>query len=56
MTVIVNDCDGPVQPYAEGVTVMSPVTGVVPGLVAMNPAMSPVPLATNPMDELLLVQ
>ena len=41
---------------ADGVTVIVAVTGAVPGLVALNDAILPVPLATNPIDGVLFVQ
>src|SRR3989442_1410907 len=55
-TVIVNVCDVPVHPLATGVTVIVAVTIVVPPFVAVNAAMSPVPLAANPILVVLFVQ
>ncbi len=39
----------------EGVTVIVAVTGAVVALVAVNEAISPVPLAARPIDVVLLV-
>lgn len=39
-----------------GVTVIVALTGAFPVLVAVNEAMSPVPLAANPMEVAVLVQ
>lgn len=39
-----------------GVTVIVAVTGVDPALVAVKPAMFPVPLAPRPIEVLLFVQ
>ena len=55
-TVIVNVLEVPVQPFADGVTVIVAVTGVLPVLIAAKEAMLPVPLAASPIDGLLLVQ
>ena len=46
----------PIQPFATGVTVIVDVTGAVPGLVAVNDAMSPFPFDARPVDVLLFVQ
>jgi hypothetical protein len=55
-TVIVKVRGVPVQPLAEGVTVMVATTGVLVLLVAVKEAMLPLPLAARPIDGLLLVQ
>ena len=55
LTVMVNVLDGPEQPSATGVTVTVATTGVVPLLTAVKEAISPVPLAANPIDMVLLV-
>jgi hypothetical protein len=56
LTVIVNVFAVPVQPAFEGVTVIVATTGAVPALVAVNEAISPVPLAARPIDVALFVQ
>ena len=56
VTVMVNVTGVPGQPPTVGVTVMVPVVGVVPGLVAVNEAMLPMPVIPSPMAGLLLVQ
>ena len=60
MTVIVKVVEVPSQiaePFVKrGVTVIVAVTGAVPVLTAVNEAISPVPLADNPMEGVLLVQ
>lgn len=59
LTVMVNVFDGPLQPtplLVFGVTVMVAVTGAVPVLIAVKEAMSPLPLAANPMLVLVFVQ
>jgi hypothetical protein len=56
LTVIVKVCTEPVHPLAVGVTVIVAVTEVVPGLVAVNAAMFPVPVAASPIEVLLLLQ
>ena len=56
LALIVNDCDGPVQPLAKGVTAKVAVTEVVPELIAVNAAIAPVPLEANPIAGRLLVQ
>jgi hypothetical protein len=43
----------PVQPLAEGVTVIVAVTGVLVLLVAVKEAMLPLPLAASPMEGVL---
>ena len=55
-TVMVNVRGVPVQPFADGVTVIVAVTGAVPVLVAVKLAILPVPLAPRPIVVLLLVQ
>ena len=55
-TVIVKFCDSPLQALADGVTVNTPVIGVVPLLVAVNESGLPEPDAPVPMDVLLLDQ
>jgi hypothetical protein len=44
------------QPFADGVTVINAVSGVVPVLTAVKDAISPKPLAGKPIDVLLLTQ
>ena len=55
-TVMVNVFEDPVQPFADGVTVIVATTAVVPLFVAVKEAILPVPLAANPMLVLSLVQ
>ena len=55
LTVMLNVLDGPVQPFADGVTVIVAVTGAFVVLVAANEAMLPVPFAARPIDVALLV-
>jgi hypothetical protein len=55
-TVIVNICGGPVQPFADGVTVIVAITGTVPVLIAVKAGIFPIPLAANPIEGLLFVQ
>jgi len=55
-TVIVKVFETPGQLLATGETVMVAVTGDELLLIAVNEGISPVPLAANPMDVLLLVQ
>lgn len=55
-TVMVKLMLGPVQPLAEGTTVMLPTMGVVPVLVAVKEGMFPLPPAPRPMAVLSLVQ
>jgi len=59
-TVMVNVVEAPVQVVApfvnEGVTVMVPLMGARPVLVAVNEAMLPVPLAARPIAVLEFVQ
>jgi len=56
LTVMVNVSPVPVQPFAEGVTVMVAVTAVLPVLVAVKDAMLPFPAAASPMEGVSLVQ
>jgi hypothetical protein len=59
LTVIVNAFDTPLQVaplLVTGVTVIVAVWAVVPLLMAVNEAMSPVPLAARPIEVLSLVQ
>jgi hypothetical protein len=55
-TVMVKVNGTPGHAFAEGVTVIVATTGVVPALVAVNEGISPVPLAANPIEGVLLVQ
>ena len=55
LTVIVNIWGVPEQPSAVGVTVMVAVIAVVPALVAVKAAISPVPLAAKPILGVLFV-
>lgn len=54
-TVMVKVEGIPVQPLAVGVIVMVATTGAVPGLVAVNTGILPVPLAARPIEGVLLV-
>ena len=56
LTVIVNENVGPVQPFAEGVTVIVATIGAVPALVATNDGIFPVPLGASPIEGALFVQ
>jgi hypothetical protein len=56
LTVIVNKSAGPVQPLADGVTIIVATSGAVPLLTAANEGTSPIPVAASPIDVLLLVQ
>lgn len=56
MTVIVNVCAAPAQPFAVGVTVIVPVRGAVVALPPRNDRMFPVPLAPNPIFVFVFVQ
>ena len=49
LTVIVNDFGIPVQPFANGVTVIVEKMGELPVLVAVNEGILPVPEACNPI-------
>ena len=55
-TVMVKVWAVPVQPLADGVTVMVAVTGVEPVLVAVKAFIFPLPLAASPMEVALFVQ
>jgi len=55
-TVIIYEEAVPVHPLTEGVTVIVALIGVVPGLVAVNEAIFPVPLEANPIAVLVFVQ
>ena len=59
LTVMVNVLDSPGQvtlPFTYcGVTVIVATTGVVLALIAVKDVISPVPLAPNPIDVVLLV-
>jgi hypothetical protein len=58
-TVMVKDEAVPLHvfPFVKaGVTVIVAVTGAVPAFVPVKDAISPVPLAANPIDGVLLVQ
>ena len=56
LTVIVNVIGAPVQPLADGVTVIVPLIAVVPALVATKLGMFPVPDAARPIAVLEFVQ
>src|SRR5690606_12613461 len=56
LTVMSNAFDGPLQPFASGVTVIVAVTGTLPGFNAVKPPISPLPLPANPILVLLFVQ
>jgi hypothetical protein len=56
LTVMVNVCGVPGQPFAVGVTVIVAVTGNAVALTALNAAMFPEPDAARPIDVVLLVQ
>ena len=45
----------PAQPFNVGVTVIVPLMGVVPVLVALKPGTLPLPLAAKPIPVLLFV-
>ena len=55
-TVIVKVTGVPLHPFADGVTVIVEVTGLVPVFVAVNTGIFPEPLAPRPMVVLLFVQ
>ena len=55
-TVIVNVCGVPVQPTADGVTVIVAVTGALVKLIAVKAAIFPLPVAARPIEVLLFVQ
>jgi len=54
-TVILYEEGVPVHPFAVGVTEIEAETGAEPVFIAVNEAMSPVPLDTSPMVVLELV-
>ena len=56
LTVMVKVWAVPVQPLADGVTVMVPVTGVEPVLAAVKAPIFPLPLPPSPMEVALFVQ
>jgi hypothetical protein len=56
LTVIVKFWLAPVQPDADGVTMMVPAMADVPAFVPMKDAILPVPDEASPMEVLLLVQ
>ena len=56
LTVMVKVDGTPGQPVDVGVTVIVPVIGAFVALVAVNEAISPVPLAAKPMAVLVFVQ
>ena len=56
LTVTVKLCGVPVQPLAEGFTVIVAVTGIVLLFTAVKSSMLPVPLAARPIDVSLFVQ
>lgn len=49
LTVITVTCEGPVHPFAVGITVILAVCTVVPALVAVKPPMLPDPDEASPM-------
>ena len=53
---MVNVTGVPLHPFADGVTVIVAVTGVVPILVAVNTGIFPVPFAPSPIEVLLFDQ
>lgn len=55
-TFTVNDCTGPGQPAAVGVTAITAVAVTVPVLTDVKAAMLPEPDAANPIDGLEFVQ
>ena len=56
LTVMVKETGVPSQSLIFGVTVIVPVIGEVPVLVAVNEPILPVPVAANPMDGVLFIQ
>ena len=56
LTVMVKVDGTPGQPVEVGVTVIVPLIGAVVAFVAVNEAISPVPLAANPIAVLSFVQ
>lgn len=55
-TVILKLVEAPVQPLADGVTVIVAVTVVTPIFRAVKAGILPVPLAARPIDGVLLLQ
>jgi hypothetical protein len=55
-TMMVKASALPAQPCADGVTVTVAVTVEAPPLVAVKPAMLPLPEAARPMDGVVLTQ
>ena len=55
-TVIENEDDVPVHPFAKGVMSMFAISMAVPGFVDVKDGIFPVPAAARPMDGRLLVQ
>ena len=53
---MVNVCGKPVQPAADGVTIIVAVTGVLLLLIAVNAGIFPLPLPAKPIDGLLFDQ
>ena len=56
LTVMVKVVDAPVQPFAEGVTVIVEIITVEPVLITVKAGILPVPLAVKPMLGVLFVQ
>jgi hypothetical protein len=56
LTVIVKVVDAPTHPLAVGVTMITAVTGALAVFVAVNAAISPVPVAASPIEVALFVQ
>jgi hypothetical protein len=56
LTVIVNICGVPKQPFALGVTVTEAITGLLLELVAINDPILPVPVAASPIEVVLFDQ
>ena len=56
LTVIVKNCDAPLQLLADGVTVMVAMCTALVLFVVVNAAISPEPLAARPIEASLFVQ
>ena len=56
LTVIINVCAAPVQPLADGVTVIVAVIGALVAFVAVNDPILPVPDAARPIAGFEFVQ
>jgi hypothetical protein len=56
LTVMVKETGAPVQPLAVGVTSIVPAIGAFVELVAGKEAISPFPMAANPIAALVFVQ